>query len=152
MKKIQLDECGDGVCELLDQVPNPSTYSLNFRGDHCSLQFSEFIPGRCVLTLVEAEKLADVLPRFNVTDLYLTLDDCSAAAVNRLGSITHQTLKEVLTLKSARRNPAAAAALGQLLSEMSSLGKLTLTGVDGSILKAEEMEALRISNSHHLIT
>ena len=99
LKTIELVQCGDGARELLDQVLNPSTYPC----------------------IAEAEKLAGVLPRFNITALRHELVDCCAAAVNRLCSITHKTLKN-LALESG--------------------GELELTGVDGSILEAEEMEAL----------
>ena len=140
LKTIKLNGCGDGMSELLDQIPNPSTCSLIFSGGHW-LRRSRDVEPSCSLTSVEAEKLAGVLPRFNVTALRLEVDDCCAAAVNRLCSITHRTLK-VLTLKSVRQTLAAAAGLGQSLSEMSSLGELKLIGVDGSILEAEGMEAL----------
>ena len=135
LKTIELRRCGYGVYELLDQVRNPSTCSLSFEGPHHWRSWD------CPLTSVEAEKLAGVLPRFNVTALNFELGTCCAAAVNRLCSITHQTLKN-LTLKNIRWTLALAVLLGQSLSEMSSLRSLGLTGVDGSILHAEEMEAL----------
>ena len=92
LKTIEvLYKCGDGVCELLDQVPNPSTCSLSFCENFC-------LDDGCSLTSIEAEKLTGVLLRFNVTALHLQLDDC-CAAVNRLCSITHQTLRKLnLTL------------------------------------------------------
>ena len=132
LKTIKIVQCGDGARELLDQVPNPSTCSLSFGGNHWPC---------CSLTLFEAEKLVGVLPRLNVTALHLDLHDCCAAAVSRLCSITHQTLKK-LSLKNVRWTLATATALGQSLSEMSSLGELDLNGMDESILQSEEMEAL----------
>ena len=137
LKTIELDGCGDGVCELLDQVPNPSTCSLSLY----RIFDPDLVVGCCVLGLVEGEKLAGVLTRFKVTYLRLLLGDCCAAAVNRVCSITHQTLEE-LTLKSVRPTLAAAATLGQSLSEMPYLAILELTGVDKSILQAEEMKVL----------
>ena len=133
LKRINFGRCGDGICELLEQVPNPGT---------CSLKIGETIFS-CQLTSAEAESLVGVLQRFNnITCLGLELHDCSAAAVNKLvSSITHKTLEE-LALRGISLTPAAAAALGRSLPEMSSLQELVLSGVDGSNLKAEEMEAL----------
>ena len=97
----------------------------------------------CSLTSVEAEKLAGMLPRFNnIISLKLDLDDCCTAVVNKLVSgITHKTLQE-LSLRGISLTPVAAAALGRSLPELSSLEEFQLTGVDGSILQVEEMEAL----------
>ncbi|KAL9979334.1 hypothetical protein ACROYT_G016984 [Oculina patagonica] len=128
------ETCKDGICELLEQVPNPSTCCLKIGGSFLS---------PCLLTSAGAERLADVLPRFNnITVLYLKLVGCCAAAVNKLvSSITHKTL-EVLRLRGISLTPAAAAALGRSLPEMSSLRRLMLTGVNASILQVEEMDAL----------
>ena len=120
LKRIKLVACGDGVRELLDQVSNPSTCSLGLCEEHYFNLGVGVEPGRCTLRLGEAEKLADVLRRFNITALHLKLDDCYDAAVKR------RTL----------------AALGQSLAEMSSLKELELTGLNEDILQAEEMEAL----------
>ena len=138
LKTIRLVGCGGDVCELLDQIPNPSTCSLMI-GDYSRLSFNR---AHHLLTLVAAEKLAGVLPRFNVTALYLDFVDCCAAAVNKLVcSIPHKTLQR-LKLRGISLTPAAAVALGRSLSEMWSFRELELTGVDGSILQVEEMEAL----------
>ena len=127
LKTIQFQRCGDAMCELLDHIPNSTS---------CSLKID------CGLTSVEAEKLAGVLPRFNVTALRLELRYCYATAVNKLVcSITHNTLQE-LALQSVSLTPVGAAALGRSLPKMSSLKELKLTGVKGSILQTEEMEAL----------
>ena len=96
---------------------------------------------RLLLTSAEAEKLAGVLSRFNVTALNPGVYDCAAAVNKLVCSITHKTLQE-LTLQSVSLTPAVAAALGRSLVKMSSLKELVLTGVNGSILQAEEMEAL----------
>ena len=71
--------------------------------------FCGLYPG-CSMTLAEAKELAGVSPQFNVTAL-------------RLGC---------LRLESVRRTLTAAAAFGQLLSEMSSLGKLELIASGGN--------------------
>ncbi|KAL9979331.1 hypothetical protein ACROYT_G016979 [Oculina patagonica] len=133
LKSIQFGQCKDSICELLEQVPNPSTCSL-------SIGYN-LIP--CLLTSAGAERLGGVLPRFNnITDLNLNLVDCCAAAVNKLVfSITHKTLEE-LRLSDIILTPSAAVALGRSLPEMPSLKTLELTGVDGSILEVEEMDAL----------
>ena len=49
---------------------------------------------------------------------------------------------KILELDVKSLTPAVAAALGQLLPDLSSLHELKLTGFDGSILQAAEMEAL----------
>ncbi len=127
LKSIQFEQCGDGICELLEQVPNPSTCSLEIGGTCCA----------CFMTSPGAERLAGVLARFNnITGLYLNLVDCCAAAVNKLvSSITHKTLK-VLELSGISLTPAVAAALGwPTLPKMSSLGTLEITGVNGTFCK-----------------
>ena len=87
-------------------------------------------------------QLASLLPRFNVMVLQLSLRDCFAAALDTLvTSITHKTLKK-LTLREIILTPAATKELGRSLPEISSLVELTLSGVDGSFLQAEQMEAL----------
>ena len=127
------------MCEVLEQVPNQSTCSLKIG----SSALFKFVCHFCLLTSAGAEKLAGVLQRFNnITCLDLKLVDCCAVAVNKLvSSITNKTLED-LRLSDIRLTLAAAAALGRSLPEMSSLQILWLTGVDGSILKVEEMEAL----------
>ena len=135
LKTIVFDKFGDSLSELLDQIRNPST---------CCVKISTLLSqNACSLTSVGAEKLAGVLPRFiNITTLHLVLHNCCAAALNKLvGSITHKTLKE-LHLCGVTLTPAAAAALGRSLSDLSSLETFALTGVDGSILPVKEMETL----------
>ena len=137
LKTIRFLRCGDAVCELLDHIPNSSTCSLQI--DCISSRLPESFYS---MTSVGAERLVRVLPRLNVAALRLGLLYCCAAAVNKLVcSITHKTLQE-LALRYVSLTPAAAAALGRSLPEMSLLKKLELTGVNGSILQAEEMEAL----------
>ena len=141
LKTIEFQECVDAMYELLDHIPDSSTCSLKI--DCARLVDLLWLPDSAYpLTSVRAENLAGVLPRFNVTALGLDLNYCCAAAVNKLVcSITHKTLRK-LTLKRVSLTPAAAAALGRSLPKMSSLKQLELTGVNGSILQAEEMEAL----------
>ena len=135
LKTIELFDWGDVVCEMMDQLSNPSPCSLSLTGGHRLRRFRNFDHG-CPLTSVQAEtELAGVLPRFNVTSLDLEL--------NRLCSITHQALKDLtLPMKSIRRTLSQAAAFGQSPSAMLFPEELDIFGVDGSLLQAEEMEAL----------
>ena len=66
---------------------------------------------------------------------------CCSAEVNTVSGFTHMNLK-VLELNRISLTPAAAAALGRSLPEMSSLETLVLTGMNGSTVQAEGMEAL----------
>ena len=139
LKTIRFMGCGDGIHELLDQITNSSTCSLMFGNDE--------IPGLLLyygasLTSAGAEKLAGVLPRFNVITFNVKLHQCCAAAVNQLvSSITQKTLRELL-LWGIHLTPAVAVVLGQLLLGSSSLKRLELHGENKSILQVEEMEAL----------
>ena len=143
LKAIEFLKCGNGICELLDHIPNSSKCFLNI--DYDLYRRRIFMVKYSFLyswTSVGAEKLAGVLPRFKVTALRLAFADYCATAVNKLVcSITQKTLQE-LTLHDISLTPAAAAALGRSLPEMSFLKDLELSGVDGSILQVEEMEAL----------
>ncbi len=135
LNRIQVQNGDDSVCDLLEQVPNPSKCSLVI--GHSSLHPNVH------LTSAGAAQLARLLPRFNnIVTLYLGLSDCCSAAVDTLvTSLTHKTL-ERLGLNGIRLTLAAAVALGRSLPEMSSLQELVLTGVDESILQPEGMEAL----------
>ena len=137
LKSIEFDESTKSACELLEQIQNPRVCRLKLG------TVTAFVNNKWSVTSAEAVKLAGLLPRFNnLIELNLNLYDCCAVAVNKLvSSITHKTL-ERLGLWNIRLTPAAAAALGRSLSEMSSLETLVLTGADGSISQAEELEAL----------
>ena len=131
--RIEVESGDDSICYLLKQVRNPSK---------CSLYSGGFDSYAC-LTSVGAVQLASLLPRFNnviVLKLYLR-DRCAAALDTLVTSITHKTL-EKLSLRGIILTPAATEKLGRSLPEMSSLVELVLCGVDGSILQAEQMEAL----------
>ena len=154
LESIKFYQLTKSACELLEQIPNPRTCRLKLgtfssfveeipNPRACRLKLGALVANACSVTSAEAVKLAGLLPRFNnLIQLTLDLDDCCAEAVNKLvSSITHKTL-ERLELWSIRLTPAAAAALGRSLPEMSSLRKLLLTGADGSILQVEELEAL----------
>ena len=137
LNRIDLQESNDSVCDLLEQVPNPSKCSL-------TIGPSNVHPSSGIhLTSAGAVNLANVLPRFStIITLDLDLRDCCSASLETLAtSITHKTL-ERLVLSGISLTPGAATALGRSLPEMSSLQTLELTGVDGSILQAEDMEKL----------
>ena len=135
LKRIEVYNSNDAVCKLLEQVLDHKRKSRKISAVNCSFTMYGSLSNGAV-------KLAALLPNFNVIRLHLDLRDCSAAAVNALAaSITHKTL-EALVLRGLSLTPAAAAALGRSLPEMSSLEILVLSGADGSILQAEEMEAL----------
>ena len=125
------------ICDVLESVSNLTS--------KCSLEVGDHIVGSRPLTSATvAKRLASLLPRFaNVISLQLALFwDYSAAEVETLiTSVTHKTLKE-LVLSRISRTPAAAAALGRSLPEMSSLEILALTGEGGGSLQTDEMEAL----------
>ena len=140
LKTIRFLECKNGICKLLDQIQNSSTCSLNIGCTH--ITWIEESLGRAYkLTSAEAETLAGVLLRFNVTALNLYFSGPAAVLNKLVCSITHKTL-QILVLRYISLTPAVAAALGRSLSEMSSLVVLELTGLNGSILQVEEMEAL----------
>ncbi|KAL9979736.1 hypothetical protein ACROYT_G017444 [Oculina patagonica] len=134
LKRIEVTQSDDSVCDLLEHVQNPSKCSLKIgvANDFC-----------CHLTSAGAVKLATLLPRFdNIITLNLGLNDCCSVAVETLvTSITHKAL-EGLVLSGMRLTPAAATALGRSLPQMTTLTVLKLTGVDESIVQAYEIEAL----------
>ncbi len=136
LKMVELQKMDDSICDLLEQVPKPSSCYLK-------IGVGTFRAGSSALTSFGAVKLAGLLPRFkNAIALKLDLSDCCASALNTLvPSITHTTLQE-LRLVKINLTPGTAAALGRSLPEMLSLRELELTGVDGSILLAKEMKAL----------
>ena len=136
LKRIETGKSGDSVCDLLEQVPNPSKCSLMIGCTH----IRSFVVVH--LTSAGAVHLASLLPRFNLITLELDLTDCCSEAADKLvTSITHKTL-ERLVLSGINLTPAAASALGRSLPEMLSLQVLELTGIDGSSLQSEEIKAL----------
>ncbi|KAL9979415.1 hypothetical protein ACROYT_G017083 [Oculina patagonica] len=139
LNRIVVEHRDDTVCDLLEQVPNPSITK-------CTLtigSFRTYWPGIVNLTSAGAVQLASLLSRYNnIISLRLDLNDCCSTAVDTLiTSITHKTL-ERLVLSKITLTPTAAVALGRLLPEMSSLQELEFTGVDGSVLQTNEIEAL----------
>ena len=144
LKTISLGHVTKSTCELLKYVPNlhtcrvqlgDSLYSLNSDGPS--------------LTSADVMKLAGLLPQIvNLISLGLKLNDCCDEAVTKLVcSITHKTLEE-LTLHGIKLTPVTAAALGRLLSEMSSLRKLSLSepiGLDTTSLVLQWFKSSDVS-------
>ena len=134
LRRIEVFNYPDSMSYLLEQVQNPSK---------CSVTIDAYQHVTACLTSPGALQLASLLPRFHhVTSLVLKFGVvCSAALDTLVASITHKTL-EKLILKEIILTPAATKALGRSLPDMLSLQVLELTGVDGSALQAEDMEAL----------
>jgi len=111
LRRIYTKGCKDSVCDLLEQVPNPSKCSLEL-GSWKELEY-------VCLTSAGAGKLASLLSRFkDISHLDLRFVDAEVDAL--ITSITHKSLKE-LRLTGMILTPAAAAALGRSLPEMTSL-------------------------------
>ena len=139
LRFIEITKDKDSVCDLLEQVPNPSKCSLKLGSvDKHSISGSYF---HVCLTSAGAVKLASLLPRFdNISDLNLNVVDAEVDAL--ITSITHKSLKR-LRLSGMILSPAGAAALGRSLPEMSSLEILDLAAAcNQRSLEAVDMEAL----------
>jgi len=138
LRCIDVEEGEDSVCDLLEKVPCPSKCLLKLGGSYKML-FSNFLRDVC-LTSAGAVKLSSLLPRFNnISCLELSFVDAEVDAL--ITSITHKSLKR-LTLSGIILTPAAAAALGRSLSEMTSLESFAITVANETILQRKEMEAL----------
>ena len=125
---VQVFGCDNSVCDLLEHVRNPSKCSLRI-GTFFQHSNEENNP-KCFLTTAGAVKFASLLPRFNtIVMLCLDLSNCSSETLDTLvASIAHNALVR-LDLSGISQSPAAAAALGRALPEMSSLQVLKLTGL-----------------------
>ena len=135
--RIEVEDGENSMCYLLEQVQNPSK---------CSVEITTCLihpDGAVNHTSAGAVRLASLLPRFySIRSLRLDVRDCCAAALDTMvTSIAHKTVKK-LTLSGIRLTPETAEALGRSLPKMSSLHELWLFGMDGCILKAEEMKSL----------
>ena len=129
----------DSVSYLLEDVPIPSKCALKVGsvGVHGSVDHNLDVR----LTSAGAVKLASLLPRFtNISHVNLSFVDEQVDAL--ITSITYKSLKE-LRLSRMILTPAAVAALGRSLPEMSSLEILDLEAArnQGSF-QTVDMEAL----------
>ena len=89
--------------------------------------------------LLESLRFLPNLETLYVENKRLAPADSSAAEVNTVYSVPHRNCRK-LKLKGISLTPAIAAMLGQSLPKMSSLRELELTGLDGSVVPAEQME------------
>ena len=90
--------------------------------------------------LLESLRFIPNLKKLSVEGQIVGDSHCCTMEVNSMASITHKTLEQ-LKLDGVSLTPVAAALLGRSLPKMS-LQTLELTGVEGSIVQAEEMWAL----------
>ena len=136
----------------------PVAKSFRFFPDLEQLNLREFvIDEHNLLALLESLKFLPILKDLKVeghaqffpvkVDTHSTLEQLKLDGVSitpvtdTLPSITHNSLEQ-LKLYGISLTPVTAALVGRLLSEVSSLETIELTGVNGSILQAVEMEAL----------
>ena len=120
----------------------PLTKSFCFFPSLMELNLAEFdMDEHNLCGLLENLRFLPNLIKLRVVGKPLDHGDCCTAQVNTVGGFPLKSLKE-LTLYRVYLTPAVATVLGQILPEMSSLQEFVLTGADGSIVKAEEMEAL----------
>ena len=132
LERVEVSQSNGSLCQLLEQVPNPSGCSLSIES--------------CWLSSPGAVNLASLLLRFgNVNRLGLHLDGCSDDAGERLGDAIIN-LKSLINLKlsSISLTSAVAAALGQSLPELSALQLLEIKGSfkGHSLQHKAEMETL----------
>ena len=135
-------------------------YSLTFRGFSvrgCLAPLTKRLRLLCNLTtlillqftisehelcsLMDSLRIIPELRSLNIQGLSLGSADCCALEGTTFAPFSHTTLISLI-LHKVILTPASAATLGRLLPEMSSLETLLLTGMNGSTLQAEEMEAL----------
>ena len=140
LRFIEITKVKDSVCDLLKQVPNPSKCSLKLGtvGVHGRIERGSL---DVCLTPAGAVKLSNLLPRFNNIS-HLCLNFTGDEVELPINSITHSSLKR-LRLSGMILTPAAVAALGRSLPEMSSLEILDLSVAwNQESWHAVDMEAL----------
>ena len=131
-----------GLDGTILEAEAPLTNSFCYFPNLMELNLSEFdMDEHNLCGLLENLRFVPNLMELRVDGKSLGHADCCTAKVNTVGGFPLKALKE-LTLYEVCLTPAAATMLGQILPEMSSLQELVLSGVDGSLIKAEEMEAL----------
>ena len=141
LRFIKITRGRDSVCDLLEQVPYPGKCSLLLGSVNVHSDQKVFDAGHVCLTSAGAVQLASLLPRFNnISHLSLSFADAEVDAL--ITSITHKSLKR-LRLSGMILTPAAAAALGRSLPEMSSLEILDLeAALNQGSLQAVDMDVL----------
>ena len=114
LKSIEVSRSNDSLSHFLWRVPNHL---------RCS-----FVITFCCLTSKGAVEHAYLLPSFEIHFRILLLDECSAEAATRLlTAIKHHTLWK-LDLKKVNLTSEGAVALGQSISEVSTLKILKISG------------------------
>ncbi|KAJ7382717.1 hypothetical protein OS493_033281 [Desmophyllum pertusum] len=120
----------------------PLTKSFRFFPNLRVLNLEELnMDERNLCDLLESLRFIPNLEILRVEGKPLSHAHYCTAQVNTAAGFTHKTLR-TLELSGISLTPAVATTLGRSLPEMSSLEELKLTGADGSIVKAEEMEVL----------
>jgi len=131
VRNVGLTNCLATLCKRFRFLPNLSQLSLERLNmneqDVCSLLWNLKFIRRLSALKVQSEGQRDA---------------CCYTEVLHTFDSRESEINEKLHLNGISLTPAAAAALGSSLPEMSSLQELELTGSNGSILQAEEMEAL----------
>ena len=133
LERVEVSHCNYSLCQLLEQVPNPSGCSLSI--ESCFLY---------KLSSAGAFNLVSLLLTFgNVIRLGLHLCKCSDDVGERFGDAL-VNLKSLINLKlsSISLTLAVAAALGQSLPELSALQLLEIEGAFTSLQYKAEMETL----------
>ena len=126
---------GKGVLTLLFN-------SLHFFSKLKDLHLLEIIKDDQDLSgLLESLRCLPNLETLCVENKRLAPADSSVAEVNTVHGVSHRNCRK-LTLKGISLTPTLAAMLGQSLPKMSSLRELELTGLDGSVVPAKQMERL----------
>ena len=118
------------------------TNSLHFFSKLTGLRIVEVImDDRDLSGLLESLRFLPNLQILYVERKGLAPADSSAAEVDTVYSLPHRNCIQ-LTLKGISLTPTIAAMLSQSLPKMSFLTKLELTGLDGGVVPAEQMERL----------
>lgn len=146
LKWIAFVNAWDNVCDILEQVPSPSSCStlIDF---NCNSWSSKHY-----LTSAGAVKLGKLLLGFkSILTLFANLSECRVAAVETLvSSITHHHTFVAVKLKEIKLTPAVVRALGRALPEMLALEELVLTGPYARILDQDDMEKLLVGTINTL--
>lgn len=143
LTRIETEHTNDSVCDLLEQVRNPSACCLEIGYYRGRLWLHSEGMGSCTLTSEGIARLANLLPRFpNTTIVSLRLPGCGPIAVDKLvPNILHTSLK-LLELCEVCLTPEAAAHLGRAIPEMGSLRILQLSSGEVVENQSEQLKLL----------
>lgn len=143
LEKIETEHVDDGICDILEQVRNPSACRLDIGYYGGRLWLHSEGRGSCTMSSGGMVRLASLLPKFtNTAILSLRLPGCSIAAANTLvANITHRTI-QLLELREICLSLKAAAELGRSIAEMPSLRILQLSAAEGNDQQHEQLNLL----------